>query len=133
MPDAPEFQLSNSHATIRPLRVDGGLDVDDAGRTEVAERELLGARPHDLHRFAGGLRETRGFDRVLAGVLAAVAGPISGEMTRTRASGIRTLQPARCGRRTAAAYHVHTVTLPSVHSATAERGSSGTCAMYGIR
>ena len=37
-------------------------DLDHAGGTEVGPGELLLARPVELHRLAGGLREPRGFD-----------------------------------------------------------------------
>src|SRR5688572_5109289 len=47
-------------------------NVDDACRSEVGPRELLLARPDQLHRFPGKLGEPRGFDGGFAGMLAAV-------------------------------------------------------------
>ena len=55
-------------------RVDAGLDVDDPCRTRIAERELLGPRPDDLDGSPGRLRQPGRFDRVFAGVLAAIRG-----------------------------------------------------------
>ena len=49
-------------------------DLDEAGGAQVRPGELLLARPDDLDRLAGGLGQTRRFDRRVAGVLAAVGG-----------------------------------------------------------
>ena len=57
-----------------PSFVDAGVDLDHAGRAEVGPGELLLARPDDLDRLAGRLRQPGRLDRRLAGVLAAVAG-----------------------------------------------------------
>ena len=52
--------------------VDGGLDVDDARRSEVGEPELLATRPDQLHGFAHRPCQPRRFDGELARVLSAV-------------------------------------------------------------
>src|SRR6266568_953808 len=51
---------------------DAARDIDHAGRSEVSPGELLFARPHELHRFAGFAREAGSFDSRIASVLAAV-------------------------------------------------------------
>src|ERR1019366_6424393 len=51
---------------------DGGFEFHEAGGAEVGPGELLFARPDELHRLAGGLGETRGFDGSFAGLLASV-------------------------------------------------------------
>ena len=56
------------------LCVDARAHIDHADRAEVAPHELFRARVNDLDRPARGLGEPRRFDRVLAGVLAAVRG-----------------------------------------------------------
>ena len=66
----PVVELPGDHAARRHRR---RLDVDHAGRTEVRPGELLGARPHQLHRLAGRVRQPRRLDGDLAAVLAAVA------------------------------------------------------------
>ena len=117
----------------RPSASTPAVDVDDAGRPEVAPHELFVARVDELDRPAGGLREPRRLDGLLARVLAAVAGAHVGHDDAHAIFGqAKRLRRLRRGRRTAAACRVQTVTLPSVHSATAARGSSGTCAMYGM-
>src|SRR6266545_5198055 len=54
-------------------------------------------------------------------------------MTRTLSSGTRNASASSVRTPNGRCVPVHTVSFPSCHSATAERGSNGTCAMYGMR
>ena len=54
-------------------RIQAGLDINHRGRPEVGPGEFLLPGPAHGTGFAGGLRQTRGFDGRLAGVLAAEA------------------------------------------------------------
>ena len=55
-----------------PVGIDRASHLDEAGGAEVGVRELLRARPYELDRPLRGPGEPRGFDRMLAAVLAAV-------------------------------------------------------------
>ena len=75
-------------------------------------------------------REPRGFDRRFAGVLAAVAGARVGDDHADALLGdAERVGQLACARPNGRCVPVQTVSLPSLHSATAARGSSGTCAM----
>ena len=56
----------------RAVIFDAALDVDDAGGTKVGPGEFFFARPDELHGFARGSRQARGFHGALAGVFAAI-------------------------------------------------------------
>src|SRR6266498_1381013 len=58
----------------RAVGLNSAFDVDHARGPKVSPGEFFFARPDQLHRLAGAARETRGLDRVLAGVLATVSG-----------------------------------------------------------
>src|SRR5438552_1158665 len=64
-----KFPLRN-----RPVSPNAAGNVDHPRRTKVRPGELLFARPDELHRFARGPSEARGFNRRFACVLAAVTG-----------------------------------------------------------
>ena len=57
----------------RSIASRAGLDLNQAGGAEIGPGKLLAARPHHLHRLAGGLGQARGFNCRLAGMLAAIA------------------------------------------------------------
>ena len=80
-------------------------------RAQVRPGELLLARPDDLDRLARGLREARGLDRRVAGVLAAVRGAGVGDMTRAFSLGMRNAAASSSRTANGRCVPVQTVTL----------------------
>src|ERR1700681_4717038 len=58
----------------RPVISRATLDIDDARGPEIRPGEFLFAGPDKLDGLSGRARQTRRFDRALAGVLAPVTG-----------------------------------------------------------
>ena len=113
-----------------PVGVDAGLDVDHARRPEVA-RTRTPRRASTPASRACPPPSRAAPPRSHARPCACRRRP-SRCRARSRARDPRacgTPSPARARTPNGRCVPVHTVSLPSVHSATAARGSSGTCAM----
>ena len=100
---------------------------------EVAPHEFFRARPHQFHRPLRRLAPAAPLPpRARRCVCRRTPIPCRADDAHA-IFGKRNASPARRARRTDAACPPRRSACRRVHSATAARGSSGTCAMYGIR
>src|SRR6266404_623121 len=113
----------------RAVGCEAALHLDDASRTKIGPSEFFFASPYDFHGRPAARDKRAASSAASLVCFLPYAEPVSGTITRTLLSGIWNTAARSSRTAKGRCVPVQTVSFPSVHSATAARGSSGACAI----